>query len=125
MAQMMHDLEKAFGENYFLSGQDDGGIDMSDGDFNVIEFPCGKLGGDRIISEMRVFQIWSTPPLLSYHLNGSSYTWSNHQMTPSILRLDRFLLCLLGSLISEMVGGLNDSPKAILRSVLELLGLLK
>lgn len=62
------------------------------GDWNVVKFPSEKLGGRTMTTDMVGFSEWiNKHSLIDPHLGGTNFTWSNHQLSPTMLHLDRFL----------------------------------
>lgn len=65
---------------------------LCSGDWNVIRSPEEKLGGGRLMADMKSFSDWiNSNSLLDLRLNGASFTWPNNRGPPSMARLDRFL----------------------------------
>lgn len=62
------------------------------GDWNVIKFP-GVLGSLEFFRHTGFLKLDSIS-LVDLPLTGASFTWSNHQASPSISRLDRFLVSI-------------------------------
>lgn len=63
------------------------------GDWNIIRFPGEKLRGKNLTGQMRCFSDWiNYHSLVDLQMGGASFTWSNHQSTPAMSRLDRFLV---------------------------------
>ena len=59
----------------------------------MVRFPSEKLGGRSITSDIVGFSKWiNRHSLIDLHLGGSNFTWSNHQSSPAMYSLDRFLL---------------------------------
>lgn len=60
------------------------------GNWNMIRFPCERLGATKFSSEIQAFSDWiNAHNLMDLHLNGGQFTSSNHQSPPTMSRLDR------------------------------------
>lgn len=63
------------------------------GDWNVIRYPTEKSSGSQITSDMLSFTDWiNSQSLVDLPLGGTTFTWSNHQSSPTLSCLDRFLV---------------------------------
>ena len=63
------------------------------GDWNITRFPSERFGGGNTTVHMAAFFDWiNSHSLMDLHLGGANFTWSNHQIPPSLSRLDRFLV---------------------------------
>lgn len=58
-----------------------------------MRFPSEKSRGDRIYEEKTSFSDWiNRYSSVDLQLNGASFTWSNRQSSPTMPRLERFLV---------------------------------
>lgn len=63
------------------------------GDWSVVTFLSGKLGGNTFSADMIGFSDWiNKHSLLDLQLGGAKFNWSNHQWPPAMSRLDRFCI---------------------------------
>lgn len=62
------------------------------GDWNVIRYPSEKSSGSQITSEMAFTDWINSQSLVNLPLGGATFTWSNHQSSPTLSRLDIFLV---------------------------------
>lgn len=65
------------------------------GDFNVSGFPNERLGANSSPTMEEFLDIIFEQGLMDIPLQGRSFTWSNNWDSPSLYRIDRFLIFLL------------------------------
>ena len=63
------------------------------GDWNIVRFPSEKSRAGSTTEDMKSVSDWiNSQALVDLPLKGASFTWSNHQSSPTLSRLDRFLV---------------------------------
>lgn len=59
----------------------------------MIRFPIENSNGDSISPDMSCYLDWvNSHSLVDLQMSGASFTWSNHQSSSTMCRLDRFLV---------------------------------